>query len=133
MMARRFGGKHSPDGSVRKDHGPGPVVPTERPAGRNVFDGKRRSRAGGRVNLLFAVPLLFVFNAFRGDPADLILGLIAAGLLFLAAWLTRTGIFAQEAYEARRIARHPAFPRKIAGALLLGAGLVAGGLMAGQG
>ncbi len=35
--------------------------------------------------------------------------------MLLGAWLTREGIFAQEAYDARRVARRPAFPRKIAG------------------
>ncbi|MDP4032051.1 MAG: 5-bromo-4-chloroindolyl phosphate hydrolysis family protein [Pseudorhodobacter sp.] len=125
-MAERFGGKFSPEGSVGKDH------PAGRPAAaRNAFDGKRRTQAGARSNLLFAAPLPFLISAFRGDPADLVLGLAAAGLLLLAAWLTREGILAQEAYAARTVARRPAFPRKIAGSVLIGAGLVLGGLMAG--
>lgn len=49
--------------------------------------------------------------------------LAALGLLMLAAWLTREGILAQEAYEARKVARRPALPRKIVGSLATGLGL----------
>ncbi|MDT8856687.1 5-bromo-4-chloroindolyl phosphate hydrolysis family protein [Paracoccaceae bacterium Fryx2] len=122
-MAQRFGGKYSRDGKSPQPGGPAP----------GAFTGKRRSAAGLRSNLLFFVPFVFLFSAFRSDPAGLVLGLAAAGLMILAAWLTREGILAQEAWEARRVARRPAFPRKIAGSVLMGAGLVAGGLMAGQG
>ncbi|MDZ4093831.1 MAG: 5-bromo-4-chloroindolyl phosphate hydrolysis family protein [Paracoccaceae bacterium] len=128
-MARRFGAEHSPDGSVTHDHTPPPGSNPD----RNVFDGKRRTRTGGRSNLLFFTPIPFVVRAFQAGPGSLVLGIAAAGLLILAAWLTREGIRAQEAYDARRVARRPAFPRKIAGSVLIGAGLVAGGLMTGQG
>lgn len=127
-MAQRYGGKHSPDGSVTRDHGPTTAPQSE----RNAFDGKRRTRVGGRSNLLFIAPLPFVINAFRGEPGTLILGLGGAALMILAAWLTRSGILAQEAYDARTIARRPAFPRKIAGSLLMGAGLAAGAAMSAQ-
>jgi 5-bromo-4-chloroindolyl phosphate hydrolysis protein len=46
--------------------------------------------------------------------------------------MTREGLFAQEAYEARRVARRPALPRKAIGAMLVGGGLGVGLLMAGQ-
>ena len=52
--------------------------------------------------------------------------------LLLAAWLTREGILAQEAYEARKIARRPAFPRKIAASLLTGLGLALPALVSGN-
>ncbi len=110
-MARRFSGDHSP---------PQPDAPETR---RNSWRGKRRTRAGGRVNVLFLVPLPLVFRAFVQEPLGLLLTLVALGLLLLAAWLTREGILAQEAYEARKIARRPALPRKILGSVLTGAGL----------
>ncbi|MDX5401650.1 MAG: 5-bromo-4-chloroindolyl phosphate hydrolysis family protein, partial [Rhodobacterales bacterium] len=44
--------------------------------------------------------------------------------------LTREGLIAQEAYEARKVARRPAFPRKIAGSLLTGLGLGMAGFAA---
>jgi hypothetical protein len=128
MMAERFGGKHSPDGSVGKDHDP--LTPQ---TGRNAFDGARPTKAGAKSNLLFAAPFVFLFKAFFGDPSDLVLGLAAAALLMLAAWLTREGILAHEAYDSRAIARRPAMPRKIVAAMLTGAALAVGGLMASQG
>jgi hypothetical protein len=117
-MAERFGGKHSPT----------PRGPDGKPAPDPGFRTKRRSRAGGRVNFLFIVPFLFAIQAFAGSPTGLALNLGAFGLLIAAAFLTREGILAQEAYDARRIAKRPAFPRKIFGSVLTGAGLFLGGL-----
>ena len=116
-MAQRYGGKFSP--TPPPDDG-------QRPA----FHAQRRSRAGGRVNFLFFAPVIFAFKAFTGPPAALGWNLAALGLLIAAAWLTREGLVAQEAYEARKVARRPAFPRKIFGSVLTGAGLFAGGMVA---
>ncbi len=114
-MAQRYGGRYSP--------GAGPN------AGRQgAFEGKRRTRAGGRVNALFFAPFLFVLTAFRQEPTGLALDLAAFATLILAAWLTREGLRAQEVYEARTIAHRPAIPRKIFGSVLTGAGLFLGGL-----
>ena len=122
-MAERFGGKFSPDGSTAKDH----------PAAAPATDGKHPKRAGLRSNLMFLAALPFAARAFRGDPSDLVLGLVAAAVMVLAAWLTREGILAQQAYAARAVARRPALPRKIAGSVLTGAALALGGMMAGVG
>lgn len=51
------------------------------------------------------------------------LKLAALGALLLAAWLTREGLIAEEAYNARRIARRPAIPRKMFAAALIAVGL----------
>lgn len=118
-MAQRFGGKFSPDGQSG-----------QKPAPKGAFDGARRTRAGGRINLLFLAPLPLGFAAFGGGPTALVLNLAALGTLLLAAWLTREGLIAQEAYEARKVARRPAFPRKIAGSLLTGIGLAVAGFAA---
>ncbi len=120
-MAQRFGGKYSPDGK------------TDTPAPKGAFTGARRTRAGGRVNLLFLAPLPLAWAAFTTGPTGLVLNLVALGTLLLAAWLTREGLIAQEAYEARKVARRPAFPRKIAGSILTGLGLgIAGFAAAGE-
>jgi hypothetical protein len=116
-MAQRYGGPFSP--APPPDDG-------QRPA----FHAKRRSRAGSRVNFLFFVPAIFAFKAFTGPPSALGWNLAALALLIAAAWLTREGLVAQEAFEARKVARRPAFPRKIFGSLLTGAGLFAGGMVA---
>ena len=122
-MAQRYGGKYSPDG--QGDSSPAPD--------RGAYQGARRTRAGGRVNLLFLAPLPLIWAAFTTGPTGLALNLLALGLLLLAAWLTREGILAQEAYEARKVARAPGFPRKIAGSLLTGIGLAVAGFAAGGG
>jgi hypothetical protein len=125
-MAQRFGGKHSPDGRVT---GPGGHAPAPQ---AHPFDGKRPTGVGFRANLLFALPFLFVWKAFTGEPATLILSLAVFSLLTFSAWLTRDGILAQEAYDARNVARRPAIPRKMFGSALMGAGLATATVMAGQ-
>lgn len=126
-MAQRFGGKFSPPPSSAPS-GNGNTPPA-RPSGE--FQGARRSRAGARVNMLFLVPLPLGIRAFAGDASAMALNLIALGLLLLAAWLTREGILAQEAYEARKIARRPAVPRKIFGSVITGLGLFTAAFAAG--
>ncbi len=112
-MAQRYGGKYSPEDTPQGDA----------PASRPAFQGAKRTRAGGRVNLLFVAPLPLLATAFFGDPVGLATNLVAFGVLILAAWLTREGLLAQEEYEARKIARRPAIPRKIFGSVLTGLGL----------
>jgi hypothetical protein len=110
-MAQRFGGKHSP-GSTE-------------PSGLSTM---KPTRAGGRVNFLFLAPLPIAWKAFASEPVVMATYLAALGTLLLAAWLTREGIFAQEAFEARKVARRPAFPRKLFGSFLTGAGLALVGI-----
>jgi hypothetical protein len=122
-MAERFGGKYSPQG---KDATTGPqaappVLADARPAG------------SWRASVLFLAAFLFLFPAFGDEPSAMLLGLAAGGLLVLAAWLTREGLRAEAAYSARKLARRPAFPRKIAGAVVTGAALAVGGIVADQG
>ncbi len=106
-MAQRFRGKFSPEDS----------------SGSGVYRGATRTRAGGRVNLLFLAPLPLVWSAFGNGPVVMALSLAALADLLLAAWLTREGLLAQEAYDARRVSRRPAIPRKMFGAALTGLGL----------
>ena len=115
-MAGRYGGEFSPDGDPSPQKG--------------TFRTARRTRAGGRVNLLFLAPLPLIWQAFGNGPTALALNLIALGVLILAAWMTREGLIAQEAYEARTVARRPALPRKIIGSVLTGLGLALAGFAA---
>jgi hypothetical protein len=123
-MAERYGGKHSPDGSVQRDHGPAPMTPATAKA--------RKSGLSGRMFLYALTPLPFLIRGFSSEPRGLILGLSAAGLLALAVWLTQEGLRAQAAYDERRVSRRPAFPRKIAGSVLTGCALLLGGMLAAQ-
>lgn len=110
-MAQRYGGKYSPK----------PPPETATPA--HPFDGKRPAPAGGRVNVFFVASLLMLVPAFTGGPDALFKGLAATILLLAAAWLTREGLLAEDAYAARSLARRPAIPRKLFSSVLTGAGL----------
>lgn len=118
-MAERFGGKYSPGGGQSSPVG-GPVQAPR-------VTGKWRTR------VLFLTAFLFLFPAFGDGPREMLLGLLAGGLIVLAAWLTREGMVAEAAYNARKLARRPAFPRKAAGAVATGAALAVGGVIADQG
>lgn len=121
-MAERFGGKYSPQGSRPASGAQRPVTEAEpRPVGR------------WRTTVLFLTAFLFLFPAFGDGPRDMLLGLLAGGLIVAAALLTREGLRAEAAYNARKVARRPAFPRKAAGAVLTAAALAVGGVIADQG
>lgn len=122
-MAERFGGKYSPQG-------PGPngsLSTSVRP------DTNARASGSWRTTILFLSAFLFLFPAFGDDPRDMLLGLSAGGLLVLSAWLTREGMKAKAAYDARTLARRPALPRKMLGAVLAGGALAVGGRIADPG
>ncbi len=83
---------------------------------------QRRARFVGFLALLFFIP------GFTGDGRQMLLSLVAGGLVMAAAWITREGVRAAEEYDSRRVARRP-FPRKIIGAVLMGLAMGAGGLI----
>ena len=118
-MAQRYRGKYSPQGPGT---GVTPPVLTE-----------TSPKGTWRATVLFLSAFLFLFPAFGDAPAAMLLGLAAGGLLVLSAWLTREGLRAEAAFNARKLARRPALPRKILGALATGAALALGGVIADQG
>jgi len=109
-MAERFSGKFSPGGTGASS---GLAQPR---------------RAGARVNFLFILPFLLVLTAFQQEPVGMALDLAAFGDLMLAAWLTKEGLRAEEAFNARRVAKRPAIPRKMFASALTGTGLAMAGL-----
>lgn len=115
-MAKKFGGKFSPDGAasgVREE----------------VIDQRRVDAAGAKANVLFLPGVLLAFLSLNEGAVGLAMGLVGAALLSLAAWLTRDGMRAQAAFDARKVARKPALPRKIIGAVLTGCGIALASLM----
>lgn len=116
-MAQRFKGRYSPD----PDRGPDGAK--DAAVGVSPFDGLRPRRAAARVNMLFVAGLVPLVPAFAGGAGAILPGLGAAGLILASAWLTREGERAHQEFDARRVARKPAFPRKILGSLLCGAGV----------
>jgi hypothetical protein len=119
-MAKRFGSAHSPDTDTqdRSVHtAPNPVL---------AFKARKKMRHGAKVNILFMLALLSVIVVFFQPVTAMIVDLAGTGCLFLAAWVTREGLRAEDAYHARIIARRPRAPRKMMGAVAvaLGVGLL---------
>lgn len=112
-MAERFGGPHSPENAR----------PEANPLRQAVAENRRVDAAGARSNLLFIPAVLAAVLSLGGGATALVQGLVAAALMALGAWLTREGLRAHAAFNARSLARKPLLPRKILGGLLIGAGV----------
>lgn len=112
-MAKKFGGKFSPDGDTQ-------TGATLRDA---AIDDRTVDAAGAKANVLFVPAIVLVATSFGNGPVLLALALIAAADLVLAAWLLRNGLRAEAAYNARKVARKPAIPRKMLASLLTGTGI----------
>ena len=111
-MAQRYGGKYSPDRSSQD---------SPEPASKG-FKGASVDPVGARSNILFVPPIILAFMSINDGAIGLALGLVGAGALLLGAWRLRGGLTAEAAFNARKVARRPAFPRKIAAAVFTGLG-----------
>lgn len=114
--SKRFEGQYSPGASAA----PGVRRPPPKWSERAI-----RSPSLRAIGLFIAPSLLLPGALMALGRADG-LGVLSLGLAWLllvtGAGLTRTGLAAEAAYEARAVARPPAFPRKLFGALATGAG-----------
>ena len=110
-MAKRFGGKYSPDGQ-----------PSQSPQKAARVD-QHVAVSGGRVKLLYVPAVILAVTSLNEGPVLLVTGLIGAGVLTLAAWLLQEGLEAEAAYNQRKVARRPALPRKILATALTGIGV----------
>ena len=107
-MAKRFGGKFSPDGA---------------PLGQRADRKVEVDPVGGRANVLFIPAIPLVFMSLNDGAQGLALGLAGAGLLTGAALMLREGRKAEAAYRSRKVAERPALPRKMFASFLTGAGV----------
>lgn len=128
--ARRFGGRFSP-GAQGGARGTAP-----RPAAsRGGWAGRRATSVSLRALGLFVFPTPLLVAAvgalLAGDAARMAALLGAFAALIVGAGLTRAGLIAADAYEARAVARPPAFPRKLFGAAFTGLGVGATALLGG--
>lgn len=119
-MAKRYGGKFSPDATGSQ--------PEE-----NAFRGQTVAPRSSRARLLYVLPLPLLIGGLLdlGEPVSMAAKLLAFALLMSAAWLLSEGIRAQAAYDARKVARPPAVPRKLFAAFLSGAGVALAGYSGG--
>lgn len=86
-MAKRYGGKYSPDGDMA-----GEPTPREDRAEVRAYKGAKVAPAGARSNVLFIPGLLLAFFSINEAPVDMAVGLLGAGALVLGAWLLRDGL-----------------------------------------
>lgn len=106
-MAQRFGGKFSPAGAGVK-----PTAAEERAV----------NAAGRRGRLLYLPGLVLALTSLGSGPATLLTALFGAAVLTMAAWILQEGLVAEAAYNARKVARRPAVPRKMIASALTGIG-----------
>ncbi|WP_299679312.1 5-bromo-4-chloroindolyl phosphate hydrolysis family protein [uncultured Roseobacter sp.] len=111
-MAKRFGGKYSPQGAPTEGSTPR----------RSGFAGAKVDPVGARANLMFLPAVVLLFMSLTQGALGLTLGLAGTAVLALGAWLLRGGLVAEAAWHTRKVARRPAMPRKIAAGLLAGLG-----------
>lgn len=128
-MSQKFGGPFSPENSSSKSADkPAPVG--------DKFRGQKVHKTNTRGKLLFLAPLPLLFGAIgelrAGDADGFVSELVAFVILILAAWLLQSGLEAREAYEARKIARPPSFPRIIFASGLTGLGVFLASLWGGM-
>lgn len=116
-MAKQFGGKFSPKGK--------PGSQTSGAASSTAHPSVRHATAdpvGVRSNLMFIPAGLLLLLSVNDGATGMALGLAAASLWTGGAYLLREGLRAKAAFDARRVARKPALPRKILAAVLIGVG-----------
>ncbi|SMX29921.1 hypothetical protein TRP8649_04061 [Pelagimonas phthalicica] len=118
-MAQRYGGQFSPDGSSDD------IDDAPRPKG--AYHKATVHPVGAKSNIMFIPPIILAGTSIFGGAISMAIGLVGAGTLILGAWMLREGLIAHAAYDERKVARRPGFPRKIAAAVLtgLGAGVAA--------
>jgi len=109
-MAKRFGGKFSPDGQA--------TGPREA-----VVDERQIRSAGSRAKPLYIPAVILVATSLNDCPVALVTALVGGAVLTMAAWLLQEGLQAEAAYNARKVARRPAVPRKMLATALTGAGV----------
>lgn len=123
---KKFGGAHSP-GKVD-------VTMKQNPIGRlqsaKVFNKTTRRAETGRTRswliILLTLPLVLsgIIEMLDGNAFGAMRNIGLFALFCFAATTIRSGLRAEAEYEAREFASAPAFPRKIIGSALLGAGLL---------
>lgn len=115
MAAERFRGDHSPEGKAGE-----PFVEARKPAKIKV----QKKPGGFAITLLFLAAFPLLLEGFsqitNASPIAAATSFGTFALFILAAWTLREGLKAEAAYNERKIARPPMFPRKLIAAAISG-------------
>jgi 5-bromo-4-chloroindolyl phosphate hydrolysis protein len=120
-MSKRYGGEFSPSSRSTSSE-TRETVSAERLEVPS-FKGRTPQRHGAKINILFVLPLLALLGAFFQPVTAMAADLSGIAALMLGAWLTRDGVRAEDAFNERKVARRPAIPRKLFGAVATGLGV----------
>ena len=112
-MAKRFGGKYSPQGQSG---------PLPEPGARGAYSNAKVNPVGARANVMFVPAIVLAATTITGGAIKMALGLGGTACILLGAWLLREGLKAEAAFNERRVARRPAIPRKLFAAAFAGIG-----------
>lgn len=118
MATQKYRGAHSPEAKDGEAVVDAAAAPKFRAPVKRGFMG---------ANFLFFVPLPLLFDGFSkmkdAAPFSMLVSFGCFALLVLSAWVLREGLKAEIAFNARKIARPPAVPRKMLAAALTGTGV----------
>jgi hypothetical protein len=118
MAGQRFVGTYTPGARPHGASTPNAAPPAD------PFRHRRARRLIQRARLMFLLPLPLLFAGLgaigRANAPEMLGELGGFAGLMLAAWLLNEGLRAEEAYDARAVARPPAIPRKLFAAVLAG-------------
>jgi len=121
-MAKTYGGKYSPNGKSKGD-----------PVHEEAVEARLIDGATAGTKLLYIPALVLIVTSIGGGPVSLAMGLVGAAILSFAAWFTQEGLRAEAAYNARKVARKPAIPRKMLASCATGAGIALAAFVGGSG
>lgn len=115
MAGQRFGGQHSPGGASGQSLAP------------NAWANRPVKRGSKGAKLLYIAPIPLFFaglgEVMQGEPLGILSELGGFALLMAGAWFMNEGVKAEQAFEARTVAKPPRFPRKLLGHVLIGVGV----------
>ena len=124
-MAERYGGRYSTGGA--RD------ARQEKSSGARPVARRKARRVSLRARMMFVLPLPMLFAGIgaisRGSAAEMVGELGAFAGLMAGAVLLNEGLRAEDAYDARTVARPPAIPRKLFAAALTGVSIAAAGVL----
>ncbi|QBX33739.1 hypothetical protein E4191_02645 [Paracoccus liaowanqingii] len=114
-MGKRITGRFSPDSLLKNNLPDGPPRAALPPTPRHPHEGRPKWIT------LAASP--FLLGAFFQGATGMVTDLAAFGLVASGMYMTREGLVAQAAYQARRVAKRPAIPRKLFGGVMAALGI----------
>ncbi|WP_246054980.1 5-bromo-4-chloroindolyl phosphate hydrolysis family protein [Paracoccus gahaiensis] len=114
-MAKRITGRFSPENLLKNNLPGSPPRPALPPTPRHPHEGRPKWIT------LAASP--FLLGAFFQGATGMVTDLAAFGLVASGMYMTREGLVAQAAYQARRVAKRPAIPRKLFGGVTAALGI----------